>query len=50
MVPFSRAAVPEIDRDHGWLTVVPLPGLLHPDAAGDGADGLGAEELGEAGP
>jgi 16S rRNA processing protein RimM len=35
MVPFTRAAVPEVDLDEGWMTLAPLPGLLEP-ASEDG--------------
>jgi 16S rRNA processing protein RimM len=41
MVPFTRAAVPKVDPDAGWLVVVPPPGLLEPGEAepSGGTDG-----------
>lgn len=36
MVPFTRAAVPEIDRAAGRVVIDPPPGLIGPPGPGDG--------------
>lgn len=38
MVPFTRAAVPEVDLAHGRVVVALLPGIL-PPSNDDGRDG-----------
>ena len=38
MVPFTRAAVPSVDLAAGRVLIAPLPGLLAPAKAGEGAE------------
>jgi len=38
MVPFTKAAVPRVELDGGWLQVEPLPGLLEPGEPEPGDD------------
>ena len=47
VIPFTRAAVPEVDLATGRVLVAPVPGLLEPDTA-NGSDGSndGGEEDG----